>query len=237
VLVRNNLASVEAEGRLDFRGDMMEPAPFGRVDLVPGGKVYLQGRAFGVTGGGLEYAGSWDPTLDVVAEARIRADAADYEITVSTAGTLLEPRLAFSSDPPLEEREVVNVIAIGRREASETNTGTWMAGGQAGALLAGRLTRGVAGKVGLAEISVRPDLRPDLLAREVTPGARFTFGKRLLRDVELVYSAGLGGPEERFTQLIVTPGRGVTLLGQRDDTGLVTGGVGQRFEFGAARRR
>jgi outer membrane protein assembly factor BamA/autotransporter translocation and assembly factor TamB len=237
VLVRNNLASVEAEGRLDFRGDMMEPAPFGRVDLVPGGKVYLQGRAFAVTGGGLEYSGSWDPSLDVAAEARIRADAADYEITVSAAGTLLEPRLAFSSDPPLEEREIVNVIAIGRREASETDTGTWMAGGQAGALLAGRLTRGVAEKVGLEEISVRPELRPDLLAREVTPGARFTFGKRLLPQVELVYSAGLGGPEERFTQLIVTPGRGVTLLGQRDDTGLVTGGVGQRFELGGVRRR
>src|SRR5262249_48680730 len=180
VLVRNNLASVEAEGRLDFRGDMMEPAPFGRVELVPGGKVYLQGRAFAVTGGGLEYAGTWDPAVDVAAEARIAAAATDYQVTTSAAGTLLEPRLAFSSDPPLEEREIVNLIAIGRREASESDTGTWMAGGQAGALLAGRLTRGVAEKVGLEEISVRPELRPDLLAREGTPGAPVTVRKRLL---------------------------------------------------------
>ena len=55
------------------------------------------------------------------------------------------------------------------------------------------LTRRVAQTFGLDEITVRPDL----VARETDPSARFTFGKRVGQFLALVYSAGLGGPETR----------------------------------------
>ena len=47
-LVRNNLAQLEAEGSLWLRGDMDEPAPFGRLEIRPGGKVFLQEREFAI---------------------------------------------------------------------------------------------------------------------------------------------------------------------------------------------
>ncbi|HSD26199.1 MAG TPA: POTRA domain-containing protein, partial [Vicinamibacteria bacterium] len=115
-------------------------------------------------------------------------------------------------------------------QGGPADTTAWLVGGQAGALLAGRLTRGVAQTFGLDEITIRPDL----VARETDPSARFTFGKNLGRRAGVVYSVGLGGPETRFVQLEGRPGRKVTVRGQRTDAGTYTGGVGQRFQWGAA---
>ena len=47
-IVRNNLAQIEAEGGLSVRGDMATPAPYGRFDILPGGKIFLQTREFAV---------------------------------------------------------------------------------------------------------------------------------------------------------------------------------------------
>ena len=51
LLVRNNLAQIQAVGTLRLRGDMDEPAPFGRLEIRPNGKVFLQEREFTITSG------------------------------------------------------------------------------------------------------------------------------------------------------------------------------------------
>ena len=233
VLVRSGLGQVEATGQITARGDLDEPLPFGRLEVRPGGKLYLQGREFTVRDGALTYSGGWNPELALNAEAVIPAvEFRDYRVRVSAEGTLDQPRFSFSSEPSLSQQEIASLIATGRLGSPLADTSAWLVGGQAGTLLAGRLTRSVAQTFGLDEVTIRPDL----VARETDPSARFTFGKNLGRRIGVVYSAGLGGPETRFAQLEGRPGFDVTLKAQRTDAASYTCGVGQRFHWGEARR-
>jgi outer membrane protein insertion porin family len=233
VLVRSSLGQVEATGQIATRGDLQEPLPFGQLDVRPGGKLYLQGREFSVETGALTYSGNWNPELALNAETVIPGvEYRDYRVRVSASGTLEQPSLSFSSEPSLSQPEIFSLVATGRLGGSLADTSAWLVGGQAGAMLAGRLTRRVAQTFGLDEITIRPDL----VARETDPAARFTFGKNLGRRVGLIYSVGLGGPETRFVQLEARPGYDVTLKAQRTDDGSYTYGAGQRFHWGEARR-
>ncbi|HUG52229.1 MAG TPA: translocation/assembly module TamB domain-containing protein [Vicinamibacteria bacterium] len=240
VLVRNNLAQLQATGRLTVRGDAQTPAPIGTLEIAPGGKVFIQGREFVIQSGRLTYRGDWDPALAVTAatakpipdfDRQTGQPRANVEVTVSLAGTLEQPTLSLSSSPSYSRREIVNLIAAGD---SQDPSAREARGGQAAALVAGRVSSRLR-RLGLDEVSIQPEL----VAREggVEPGARFTFGKRLNRYVNLVYSLSLQDPEARFVQLEGTPGRDVTLTVQRDDDGLFTYGVGQRFRRGGPPKR
>ena len=233
VLVRTPYGDLEATGRITARGDLEQPAPFGRLDVRRGGKIVIQGREFTVTDGALTYSGDWDASVVLRAETVVPdvENYVDYRVSVSLEGSLEEPSLSLSSEPFLHRQEIASLIATGRVHSSLVDTSAWLLGGQAATLVSGQLTRRVAGTFGLDEITVRPDL----VARDTDPSARFTFGKRLGRRLRIIYSAGLSGPETRFVEVEGRPGYDIALRAQRTDTGENTLGAGQRFEWGEAK--
>jgi outer membrane protein insertion porin family len=236
VVVQSSFGRLEAEGRITARGDLEEPAPFGRLDVRRGGRLEIQGRELTVTGGSLSYSGTWNADLSLSGETVVRnveyqdGSRRDVRVRASLQGSIDQPSLALSSEPSLSRQEIVSVIATGRLQSSLVDSSAWLLGGQAATLVSSQLTRRVAQTFGLDEITVRPDL----VARETDPSARFTFGKRIGQLLALVYSAGLGGPETRFAEVSVLPGYNVQVRGLRRDSGEYEVGLGQRFEFGEA---
>jgi outer membrane protein insertion porin family len=240
VIVRNNLAELEASGRLRVRGDARYPAPFGRLDVRDGGKVFLQTREFTIRNGSLTYNGSLDPEIAITAETVIsQIDDEDVRVTAVASGPLERPVLDLRSDPSYTEREIASLITTGRRGVLDSPTGAaWAAGEHTAVLLAGRLTRGLSRSLrdlGLDEV----DIQPQLLAREADPGARFTFGKLLTPQLKLIYSVGLNDPEARFfqAQYRFRVGREITAKVQYEDGGTYTYGAGQRWRWGGDRTR
>lgn len=238
VLVRNNLAELEASGRLRVRGDALYPAPFGRLTVREGGKIFLQTREFTIKSGSLVYNGTLDPDVAFTAETLIpQLGEEDVQVTVVASGPLMRPSLDLSSDPAYSEREIASLVATGRRGALDSaSSAAWTAGEQTATLFAGRFTRNIARgfrDLGLDQV----DIQPELLAREADPGARFTFGKYLTPALKLVYSLGLNDPEARFfqAQYRFRLGRELTAKVQRQDGGEYSYGVGQRIRWGAPR--
>ena len=235
--VRNNLAQLEATGTWRVRGDLDEPAPFGRLEINPGGKVFLQERELTVTSGGLVYNGTMDPDLDVRAETLIpRVDEPDIEVMVAAQGTLDFPQLRLSSSPPRSEKELASLITTGRPDVG-LNSGAWIVGEQAATLLTGPFTREISRS--LRELGFdQVDVQPELLAREDDPGARFTVGKEFSHNVKLVYSLGLNTPEAQYYAALFRfrAGGEVTLKALRKSDGTVTYGAGQRLRFGGPPR-
>ena len=238
IVVRSSLANVRVGGRLSMLGDLEFPEPYGQLDLERDGLVYLQGRPFKVEKGALVYEGTWDPELDVSVESQSRIREAssnsEYRITVTATGNLANPKLGFASVPGLTETQIQSLVATGGLGASGMESGKVVAGDQAASLLAGRLGRGIAGGLGLDQVSIQPQL----LSREQDPGAKFTFGKRLTPQVNLAYSLSLTDPEDRFIQLSAAPGKDVTGQVQVREDGTYSFGAGQRLElWGPARPR
>ena len=98
-LVRNNLAELEAEGTLRLRGSMDEPAPYGRFDVRPGGKVKLQEREFAIQSGQLSYNGTRDPEISIRATTLISQPEGDYEVTIVATGPLIAPAAHAALEP------------------------------------------------------------------------------------------------------------------------------------------
>jgi outer membrane protein assembly factor BamA/autotransporter translocation and assembly factor TamB len=236
-IVRNNLAQIEAEGGLSVRGDMANPAPYGRFDILPGGKVFLQTREFAVEDGYLTYNGTTDPDVNVRATTVIKDPAQDVQVTIVVSGTMPNVSLDLSSDPSLAASEIASLIATGRSDVASWSSSGWVVGEQASALLLGRFTRAVSRQLidlGLDQV----DIQPELLAREGNPSARFTFGKQLTPALRLIYSAGLSNPEEQYyeAQYGVRLGQQITFKLQRRFDGTYQYGAGQRLNFGGPPR-
>jgi outer membrane protein assembly factor BamA/autotransporter translocation and assembly factor TamB len=238
VRVRNNLADLAIRGEMRVRGDLAEPLPYGRLEVVPGGVVYLQTRKFTVENGRLSFDGTLEPDISLRAETMIREPSSgDVQVTLAAEGPAYRPQLTLTSDPSFSERELASLIATGRRGVDLASSG-WVAGEQTAALLAGRLTRNVSKELlalGLDEV----EIQPELLARETDPGARFTFGKQLSSRMKLVYSFGLNDPEQTFYQAEYRFRARMDAIArvQRDDEGANTYGLGQRLRWGAPRKR
>ena len=235
-IVRNNLAQVEAEGGLSVRGDMAAPAPYGRFDLLPGGKIYIQTREFAVEEGYLTYNGTTDPDVNVRATTVIKDPAQDVQVTVVVSGTMPNLSLDLSSDPSLSAQEIASLIATGRSGVA-LGSGGWIVGEQVGALLLGRFTPTVARQ--LRDLGIdQVDIQPELLAREGNPSARFTFGKQLTPALRLIYSTGLSNPEEQYyeAQYGVRLGQQITFKLQRRFDGSYQYAAGQRLNFGGPPR-
>jgi translocation and assembly module TamA len=238
VLIRNNLASLDVTGKLSFGGDMETPAPSGRLDIRPGGLVYVQVHDFAVKSGSLVYDGNWNPAVSLRASRVIRDAESneDRDVELGFNGPLesVQPTLKA---PPLSDAQAFRLVVTGSSGgAGAAATAEAVAGGQAASLVGGQAASLVLGRIsrslGLDEVS----LQPELLARETDPGTRFTFGKQLTRAASLIYSVGLNGPEQRFAQLAIRPRGSINLTLQRQDDGTVTYGAGQRLRFGEARR-
>ena len=236
-IVRNNLAEIEAEGGLSVRGDMANPAPYGRFDILSGGKVFLQTREFAVEDGYLTYNGTTDPDVNVRATTVIKDPAQDVQVTIVVSGAMPNVSLDLSSDPSLASSEIASLIATGRADVASWSSSGWVVGEQASALLLGRFTRVVSKQLidlGLDQV----DIQPELLAREGNPSARFTFGKQLTPALRLIYSAGLSNPEEQYYELQygVRLGQQITFKLQRQFDGSIQFGAGQRLTFGGPPR-
>jgi outer membrane protein assembly factor BamA len=241
MIVRNNLAQLEATGSWSVRGDLDTPAPFGRLELMPGGKAVIQGREFTIDSGSLTYNGTTQPDISAratteIRNVKVRDRLDDVLVTVTVGGTLDLPTVNISSDQALSQEELVSLIATGSTGTSLSSGGR-IVGQQAAALFAERFTREIAhGLLDLGFDTV--DIQPELLSRETDPGARFTFSKDVTPRVRFVYSFGLNSPEAQYyqAQFRINPGREALLTLRRLDDGTFTYGAGQRLLLGGPKR-
>jgi len=83
----------------------------GRIEVVRGSLVF-QGRRFQLTRGVIQFTGGGkiDPALDIVAEYKLP----EYEVDVMLGGTAQKPSLTLSSQPRLDQADILAVLLFGR---------------------------------------------------------------------------------------------------------------------------
>jgi len=103
---------VDAEWSLNLRlqGDSRNPQVFGEARAIRG-TLALSGQPFEIEDARIFFDG--DP-LDATIDMSAVRDTADLSARIRLTGTARDPEIAFSSDPPLPEDEILPQVLFGR---------------------------------------------------------------------------------------------------------------------------
>jgi translocation and assembly module TamB len=162
-------------------------APDGRPEIVglirtAGGTYQAYGQRMNIERGELRFTGAADnPALDILA---VRPNMVQ-KVGVQVTGRAQAPHIELYSDPALSEAETLSWIVLGRSSAG-SGAETALLQRAATALLAGRrgTGKGLAGSLGLDDLSVAPD---------GTNGAVVRVGKRFADNFYAAYERSLAG--------------------------------------------
>jgi autotransporter translocation and assembly factor TamB len=221
VRVKNKLADIDLKANLRVLGTALKPQIEGRVE-VPKGKVVFGDIRYNIISGTFDFLNPLrlNPEMNVQVETVVQ----EYDVKLGIDGNLDQFSLSMSSDPPLSDSEIAQLLAVG-------------AGGQTDAysFVTRPLQTIVEGKLEetfrLDRLSV--DVDP-LLSKskdsESTPTV--TVAKRFFDALLLTYTTSVGGIDK--TQLFEVEyelSDKVSVTAQRDQDGELDTSVTFKFRF------
>jgi outer membrane protein assembly complex protein YaeT len=204
VIVKNNLADLEADADLKLVGTFYAPSIVGKIDLEEGGQIFLNERTYFIRRGVISLINQTkiEPDLDIQAETTVSG----YSITMQINGTPEQLTTQLSSEPSLPQPDIASLLITGRTTEQLSGREFQLAQAQALSLLAGQagqeVTRGARGLVGISTVR----LEPSFIASEANPGARLTLGQDLNRNLRIGYSMNLvnGGDQIWLAEYNIT---------------------------------
>ncbi|HEX5023473.1 MAG TPA: translocation/assembly module TamB domain-containing protein, partial [Candidatus Binatia bacterium] len=185
----------------------------GRVEVVRGYFAF-QGRRFQITRGTVEFVGGdkINPSLDILAEYRVP----DYQVEVRISGRADKPTLTLSSQPALEQADILAVILFGRPlnrlDKGEQVSLQQSAANLASGFVAGSVAGSVAKALGLESLGV------DLSEFNFSSG-KVGFGRYIGRRTYVSASQEVTGEHGREVRLEYEIIRDVTISTSTSSTG------------------
>lgn len=191
--IRDAATRVEARAELRILKDpYAQVRLFGRI-LSENGTYVFAGRNFRIEDARIEFHGAMppDPALDI--HASYTDEATRTKISIHMRGTRSAPELLLSSQPPLEERDILSILLIGkptfeldeRRDSHEYKELTRDAAARlVSDYLVQTVNRRLLRRLNLDVLSVRAKGAQE---------AELAVGRRFGRDLFVEYGASLGG--------------------------------------------
>ena len=109
--VKGSGANIEVEGKLNVKKNYGELYVIsGNIDVVRG-EYHFMGKLFNIEGGTVSFRGKEivNPFLDV----RALYEVSSVRVFINVTGTAEKPRIQLTSDPPLDENEIVSYLVFG----------------------------------------------------------------------------------------------------------------------------
>lgn len=221
----NNLASLVANADLTLTGSPTEPQLLGRVELERG-KVFFRGNTYEVRRGVANFSNPREinPVFDIEADTRVK----NFRLTLLASGTVDKVSTRITSDPPLTSTQIASLLTTGDETNTSGATGavTVGAAGVASSVLdeaAGRVAEELG--IGLSRLSINAPLFGHT-------GTRLTLGKRVTRDIEVVYSGYVAGGSDKLVTVEWTLSNRFSLVGSWQEPGGFGGDARARFVLG-----
>ncbi len=212
-LMDNSLGRLTARFDLSLTGSMDAPVILGDLEIEKG-TVLFQDHTFRLLGGRVSFSnpGSLDPYLELRGETFVK----DYRITMNLTGPASRMRPEFTSSPPLQSEEVLALLALGesyeRMYSSERNT-TQSTASLISYQLSGQAKKTTQGVFSLDRFRIDPLVSES--SSEMS--ARLTLGKKLSKNVLLIYSTTLASQRKEIYRMEWSLGRDFTLVAVRDE--------------------
>ncbi len=229
ILVDNNIARASVGADMVLRGTIYRPVLLGRIETKEG-TVFFRNNDFRILHASADFTdpNRMNPYFMISADTLVNG----YRITLNLDGQSDHFDVSLSSDPVLKEMDILSLLAVGQ-------TGTDMKGLE-GSLGASEATGFVTGKLqdvleerlktitGLDRFQIDP-----YVSRTTgTIEPRVTVSKRLIGDkMYVTYATAVGSKEEQIVKLEYLLTKHMSLVGVRDERGIVGGDVTFRFRF------
>ncbi|GAB4482574.1 MAG: translocation/assembly module TamB domain-containing protein [Thermodesulfovibrionales bacterium] len=229
IVVDNNVTRATGSADMLLRGTLYRPVVLGRLETSEG-TVYFRNNEFRIIRASADFADTKriHPVIDIAAETLVRG----YKIRMNIDGEFEHFNVTLSSDPPLKEMDILTLLAVGQKSAELKGLEGGVGAGEATSFLTGKVQDVMEERMksitGLDRFQVDPYVSKS--TGTVTP--RVTVSKRLVGDkVFVTYATGVSLKEEQIIKLEYFIDKNISLVGVRDERGIIGGDVRFRFEF------
>ncbi|MCU1334726.1 MAG: translocation/assembly module TamB [Bryobacterales bacterium] len=223
---------VEAEVDLRLRGSPVRPVLLGTVSINQG-EVQVFGTRYTINRGDIRFLNpvKIEPTVDMDLETKLRG----VTVNVTLAGPPGNLKMNWSSDPPLQQSEIIALLATGRDPSLVLNQAApGVASGGASSFAAAGT--GLVGQALNAQLSskfqrffgaTRVKIDPTLTGVDNLPQARLTWEQQVSKDITLTYITNLNRTQEQLIQVQWDLDKNWSAIAVRDPNGL----FGIDFQF------
>jgi len=197
--------NLEAEIDLRLRGTPLRPALLGTAS-VNSGEIQVFGNRYTVNRGDIRFLNpvKIDPILDMELETKARS----VTVNIAISGNVQKLNVNYSSDPPMQPREIIALLAVGRAPADtaglnpEQTTASSNSLAQAGGGLIGQaITAQLSSRLQRFFGASRVKIDPTLTGVDYLPQARLTIEQQVSKDITLTYITNLNRTQEQIVQV------------------------------------
>jgi translocation and assembly module TamB len=214
---------VQASADLRLRGTPTRPVLLGQI-TVNSGEVQVFGNRYSINRGEIRFLNPVriEPTLDVNLETSTRG----ITVNVSLSGSPQKLNVNYSSDPPLQSRDIIALLAVGRdpsttARASDFSTATNTTNfGDAGGILGQAVSEQLSNSLQRFFGASRLKIDPTMTGVDNLPEARLTFEQQVSRDINVTYITNLNRTQEQIVRLQWDLSPRWSAIAVRDSNGL-----------------
>lgn len=216
--MENALGRVNARFDLSVTGSVRSPILLGDIEAVDG-TANFQDRTFKILKGRVSFLNPLliEPTMDIKGETYVK----DYRVTVSIAGTPDRIKTEFNSSPPLPPEDVLALLALGEafRRTYSYDRSTQQS---TASLLSFQLAERA--KLGTGKLLVIDRFRidPFLMGTSAEMTARLSVGKKITKDLFILYSTNLTTQREEIVRIEWELSNDFSLIGIRNELGRIS---------------
>ena len=231
IYIDNNISKAPVTVDIVLKGTISRPILLGRLESKEG-IVYFRNNEFRIIHASAYFAdpNRLNPVIQLTGETSIKG----YHIKLHLEGQMDHFDLSLSSDPPLEEMDILALLTVGKEGKELTGPGGGIGAKEATSFLAGELQNVFEERLRTITGFERLQVGPYVSKVTGTVETRVIVSKRLLGDrLYVTYSSSLGfaATEQQIFKLEYFLDKNTSLVGSRDERGIAGGDIKFRFEF------
>ena len=225
--MKTAVARLSGDADLRLRGSVARPSVLGRADILEGDATF-NGIKFRLERGDITFANpvAIEPQVNLQATTHVR----NYDLDVTVTGTPDRLNVNYRSEPPLPKSDIIALLALGRTseesEQLQQQSGQGMFSDEATSLIINQAINSTVSTrmeklFGVSRIKIDPQG----LTTETNPTARgpqITIEEEFANNLSLSYSTNVSQSSQQIIQGEYYINRNVSVLGLRDQNGVVS---------------
>jgi translocation and assembly module TamB len=203
------------------------PAVLGRVDILEG-KATFHGIRFTLERGDITFSNpvAIEPQLNLQASSHVRS----YDLNITITGTPDRLNINYRSEPPLPKSDIIALLALGRtnEESAQLQEQSGQSGfsDQTSDLILNQAINDTASSrfqrlFGASNIKIDPQ-GLTTITNPVSNGPQITIEQQFANNLSLTYSTNVSQSSQQIIQGEYYVNRSVSLVGNRDQNGVVS---------------